>query len=71
MQKCDPKIQSIPAKHPPTGEHPWGLFLYVKRTLKNLNYKKLLLIVVKRSLLTLRNKTKMNGLAQKMLFYIS
>ena len=51
------KICSSHAEQPPPGEHLiGGLLLYVKRVLKDLNYKKLLFTVVKRNLFTHKNK---------------
>ena len=51
-----PKIRSTPAEHPLQENTSWRLLLYVKRDLKDLNYKMLLFTVVKRNLITLKNK---------------
>ena len=48
---CVPRITTSPQENT-SG----GLLLYVKRVLKDLNYRKLLLIAVKGNLLTLINK---------------
>ena len=55
MPNASPKIRSTPAEHPLLGEHLWGT-ASVERILKGLSYKKLLFTVVKRNLLTLKNK---------------
>ena len=42
-----PKIHSTHAEHPPPGEKLWGLLLYVKRVLKDLNIKSYYLQLLK------------------------
>ena len=42
-----PKIHSTHAEYPPPGEHLWGLLLYVKRVLKDLNIKSYYLHLLK------------------------
>ena len=43
MQKCDPKIRSIPAKHRPTGEHPWGTVSVCQKNFKKLKLQKVII----------------------------
>ena len=53
-------LKSHPCAHktslPTSGRSLGRMLLYVKRVLNDLNYKKLLFAVVKRNLLTLKNK---------------
>ena len=42
-----PKIHSTSAEHPPPGEHYGGLLLHVKRILKDINYEKFHLQLLK------------------------
>ena len=49
-----PKIRSTSAEHHPLGEHLWGTASVCQKNFKDLNCKKVLFIVVKRNLLTLK-----------------
>ena len=51
-----PESTAHPQNTTPQENTSGRLLLYVKRVLKDLNYKKLLFTVVKRNLLTLKNK---------------
>ena len=51
-----PRIRSTLPEYLSLREHLWGLLLYIKRVLEELYYKTLLFTVVKRNLLTLKNK---------------
>ena len=56
-----PKIRSTSTEHPPLGQHLRETVSHVRRSLKDLIYKKFLFTFVKRNLLTLKmNKKQIN-----------